>query len=1083
MVVDVERFGDPSRTNLDQLAIRGGLYDALRQVFRESRVDWGRCITEDRGDGALILVPSDVPKSLLVTRIPAALAAAIGRHNEGSTIQRRMRLRLALHAGEIHQDAYGVAGAAINHAFRLIEAPALKSALDRSPGVLAVIVSGWFFDEVVRHHPAAAPGVYRETQVTVKETETVAWIRVADDGAARTDDLAPAAVERGSPAGSTEVASAAEVHTSHALHEPADGPVALSVTVPLGRLPVEVRGRDSLLAELRASVTTRRLLRRHQVGVVWVLAGMGGLGKSTAALATAQVAVAKGWKAWWVTATDLASLQGCMVEVLRQLDAPEPVLRSVQEGSPVAADRAWQFLNGPHVAGSRWLLIFDNADDPAVLAAPGSATPADHAGWLRPGPSGVVIVTTRNKNPQTWGPWVAWRELSPLDEAAAAGVLTDLCPGMASPRSDQAIELGRRLGGLPLALHLAGSYLSSPFARWHSFADYRRALDEAGPSSVLADLDDPSGQARNTIWQTWDLSLDAMCANGRPQARPVMLLLSCYAPATPISLGLLQAALMADLLSEQPATTASGDADGSAEAQGLLERRLRDALRGLSDTGLINITSPDDRGRDPMVTVHPVVADVNRSKLLTTARSELARTGPVAVRLLAAAAGRASSARPADWPAWQGLFPHLAALLGWLSGYLDEASLTSLLDTSVEAADAVRSSGNPAAAEMLARACVAAAARLGPDHAASLTARQRLAHAVGDQGRNREAEALYGMLLADQERVLGGAHDSTFVTRRGLAWSIECQGRHVEAGQIYQELLSDQERTLGVKHADTLRTRSSVAWMLGLHGHYTEADRLVRQILADRQQILGDDHPETLTTRHALGYILWRQGRHDDAGQLFTQLLADRQRILGRHHPSALATSLRLARVLADQRKLPEADQLCRQVLADRQRILGDDHPATLTTRSVLMRINGLRGRYPEAEQTARQLLADQHRILGEDHPDELITRHNLADFIDKQGRQPEAEQLCRQVLADRQQILGEDHPDTLNTCSLLARILADQGRITEARDILSQLLTDRRRILGDHHPDTHATDRDLKQLLLSITDDTAPATSTTPEP
>jgi hypothetical protein len=40
MVVDVERFGDPSRTNLDQLAIRGGLYDALRQVFRQSRVDW-----------------------------------------------------------------------------------------------------------------------------------------------------------------------------------------------------------------------------------------------------------------------------------------------------------------------------------------------------------------------------------------------------------------------------------------------------------------------------------------------------------------------------------------------------------------------------------------------------------------------------------------------------------------------------------------------------------------------------------------------------------------------------------------------------------------------------------------------------------------------------------------------------------------------------------------------------------------------------------------------------------------------------------------------------------------------------------
>ena len=33
MVVDVERFGDPARTNLDQLAVRAGLYEALEQAF------------------------------------------------------------------------------------------------------------------------------------------------------------------------------------------------------------------------------------------------------------------------------------------------------------------------------------------------------------------------------------------------------------------------------------------------------------------------------------------------------------------------------------------------------------------------------------------------------------------------------------------------------------------------------------------------------------------------------------------------------------------------------------------------------------------------------------------------------------------------------------------------------------------------------------------------------------------------------------------------------------------------------------------------------------------------------------------
>jgi len=56
-------------------------------------------------------------------------------------------------------------------------------------------------------------------------------------------------------------------------------------------------------------------------------------------------------------------------------------------------------------------------------------------------------------------------------------MLADLAPGIPDPDGSQAQELGRRLGGLPPALYLAGSYLASPFARWHNFSDYRSALD------------------------------------------------------------------------------------------------------------------------------------------------------------------------------------------------------------------------------------------------------------------------------------------------------------------------------------------------------------------------------------------------------------------------------------------------------------------------------------------------------------------------------------------------------------------------------------------------------------------------------
>ena len=179
--VDVEGFGDRRRTNPDQVVARDGLYCALSRAFARSGMYWEDCYHEDRGDGALILIPSDVPKSLLVTDVPRELAAALSEHNQAHDPQERIRLRLAVHAGEIHHDAHGVAGTAINVAFRLLEAAPLKRALAGSSGVLAVIASRWFFEEVIRHTPASGPASYRRVPVAVKETRDSAWICRPDD--------------------------------------------------------------------------------------------------------------------------------------------------------------------------------------------------------------------------------------------------------------------------------------------------------------------------------------------------------------------------------------------------------------------------------------------------------------------------------------------------------------------------------------------------------------------------------------------------------------------------------------------------------------------------------------------------------------------------------------------------------------------------------------------------------------------------------------------------------------------------------------------------------------------------------------
>jgi hypothetical protein len=176
VVVDVARF--TGRTMNQQLAVREGLRNVLQGAFAEAGVDLSTCTVEDRGDGKLILVPPVVDDSQLADQLPSRLVAWLYRHNAVHAPEAAIQLRVALHAGQVYQDGHGSVGQAVDLAFRILEAPAAKSALRSSTGVLAMIASDDFYRDVIVHEPAADPDSYQQILVTVKETSTVAWLRL-----------------------------------------------------------------------------------------------------------------------------------------------------------------------------------------------------------------------------------------------------------------------------------------------------------------------------------------------------------------------------------------------------------------------------------------------------------------------------------------------------------------------------------------------------------------------------------------------------------------------------------------------------------------------------------------------------------------------------------------------------------------------------------------------------------------------------------------------------------------------------------------------------------------------------------------
>ncbi len=1023
---DVAGFSDPVRNDSDRDVVRAAMYEILRSAFEVSGVPWEACYREDRGDGAVIVVPPTISTHRVVDPLVAELADRLRQYNRRASEVVRIQLRVALHVGPVGKDAEGLTGQALIAAARIVDAPVIKARLAAEQADLVFAASDYVYEHVVRNCAGRVdPAAFEHMECQVKEMHVSAWVHLAGRVA--------------SPAGSSLVSPPAR----------GSSPSPLPVAAPLGKLPPDVRGRDGLIGELR------RALRPYpwRASRAFVIAGMGGLGKSTVALTAARMAKERGYRVWWVRAADTALLTSGMLEVLRELGAPESVTVPVREGARTASARAWEFLNGDHVGGRRWLLVFDDADNPAVLAGADATTPADGTGWLRADPAGMVIVTTRLRDPQVWGTRVTLRELKPLDAAAGAEVLRDLAPEVADPGGHEARELSRRLGGLPLALHLAGTYLGSPFAHWSTFAGYRQALDGVELPAALMDIEEQGADIHATVQRTWDLSLDALAAEGRPQARPLLLVLSCFAPATPIPAWLLQLPPLADLLAGQTGSPGAEGKDNGAERRG-----LRAGLQGLSRTGLIDIASVGGPAGVPAVTVHPVVADANRIRLAAGADAEHAAVRGTAVALLEAATAGLDPARPGDWPTWRRLRPHVNAVIDLLADDLDPALLARLLIVSAVGTEALLGAGRLAAAEKLAQASVAAATFLSRDDPAAMTARGYLARTLVRRGRSGDAETIYRDLLADRLRVQGDDHLATLATRHDLAAALGMQGRFGDAEQLYRQLLVDDDRLRGPDHRETLAARYNQARMIGLQGRYAEAEELGRQVLDVQRRVLGPDHPDCLASRQNLARLAGKAGRYAEAEQTYRRLLADRRRVLGDDHPDTLATRHRLARIVGQRGRYGEAEELCHQVLADRRRLLGEDHPDNLSTRHRLARMLGLQGRYADAEPMFRQVLAARRRTLGAEHPDTLSTEHRLGWLIGRQGRYTEAIDIVNQVLGGRRNVLGDDHPDTLAARETLAWLTGLRGKPAEAEELAREVLADRRRVLGEDHPDTLTT-------------------------
>ncbi|MER8047711.1 FxSxx-COOH system tetratricopeptide repeat protein [Streptomyces sp. NPDC094032] len=818
------------------------------------------------------------------------------------------------------------------------------------------------------------------------------------------------------------------------------GRIVAGAAAPLGppALHQPVRGRDQVIAQLEllldpAAFASRwrrwRTARTRSEDRIAVLAGAGGMGKTTVAAALAARARAAGVPVFWIRWQGEHDLAERMVQIAVAHGLPEQALEAARAGRMSLADTVWEHLGR---TGRRCLIVVDNLDDPNTLTH-GSGPVDEYRGWIRPWRAGLLAVTSRVTDPTVWGGSATVLRLGPLDEPDGGRILLDTALTAGSPTEARA--LAERLGGLPLALKAAARYLAAPGSRHRTFTAYRQALDTELDMLLGAEHPRAShpGVARTIVRHTWDLSLDQLTADGTTLARPVLCLLSLLA-AAPVPLTYLTPELV---------TAASGH-PASAPA-------VEDAVNGLHTYGLLDIaTHPSGVPELGLVVLHPLVREI-------TAHTLTAQPGGAA-RWHHAVADRTiqlieefTDVQTGDRATLQRLTVHTVAVIE-LPGNSENTPLLRRLATLVRF-----ERGRDAYTQRLAlgrRATEGLSRLLGPDHPDTLTSRSTYAAALADLRRYQEAAELHQQNLEAHLRVGGPDHPDTLTSRSRLALAFQGLGQYQEAADLHQQNLEALLRVGGPDHPDTLRSRNNVAHTFMELGRTPEAARLLQQILRTRVRVLGQDHPDTLATRTSLAIALLQLGQADEAVSLLNQVLDARLRALGPEDPQTLTSYDDLAFALERCGEYQSALDLLESTLETRIWVHGLDHPATLTCRNNLAAVLVQLGRAAEAVSILQQNVDDLVRLVGPDAPGTLTSRHNLATTLYQLGQIQEAAGLLQQLLDDRVRVLGPDSPDTLTTRHNLAVVLARLGQGEEAAELERQNRDFRLRATGPDHPD-----------------------------
>ncbi|MBX0327119.1 tetratricopeptide repeat protein [Oscillochloris sp. ZM17-4] len=589
------------------------------------------------------------------------------------------------------------------------------------------------------------------------------------------------------------------------------------------------------------------------------------------------------------------------------------------------------------------LLVFDNCEDESLLAE-----------WRPPTGGCRVLVTSRRAR---WSPALVSQvlRLHALERAESLALLRAYCANLpdaesvfASPAALADLEaIAAELGDLPLALHLAGSYLAHRYLSLSPasyLAELRGAQDQAHTHSSLQGGDFSPTRHDQHIARAFALSYRRL----RPEVPTDLLALrllaraACFAPGETLP----RALLLATVTDPEAAPHALGE----------------DALtRLVGDLGLIE---PREGGA---LRMHRLVAGFVRA-VAADAEAQMA-----VERVVLAEAQRLNEDRlPMPMRALQ---PHLRAVTGAAIPRTDTlaAELCAELGWQLVLLDMFSE-----AQRVIAQSLAIREALLGPDHPDVATSLSLLGLSYQFQGAFAAARAPFERALDIHERALGPDHLETATDCNNLGYLLFHLDGAPGARSYLRRALLIRKRTLGLRDAGTARTLNNLGYVELRTGRIAAGRRYLKLALAIREQVLPANHVSTAQTLNNLGEALLMQGDYVGARRCHERALAMRNTVFGPNHFHAAESMRSLAHVLQAQGDLAAARAHLERALAICVSTLGEQHIETAWKIEAMGNLLYDQADYVAARSYLQRALAVYRELLDPEHPSIAQVRERL---------------------------------------------------------------------------------------------------------